>query len=245
MRNGRPEGAEPLSASVRRRIGVEVKDEALLRQALCHRSAVPFDAGMSYERLEFLGDAVLSFLLCEWLYVEFPGMSEGDMAKRRAFLASKPVLADVGLEFGLDDIIMVGPTAEVGSDRHRHSIRADVVEALIGAVYLNRGLRSARGLVRRLLKRAFRHIATAGYDVDSKTRLQELTQARYGVLPTYEVSAPEGEAHRPTFTAVVRVGERVLGTGRGASKKAAQQEAARRAIEKIDEAGGPAHGETH
>lgn len=238
MRNGRAAGPDSLAASVRQRIGVELKDEELLRNALCHRSAVPLDAGMSYERLEFLGDAVLGFILCEWLYLTFPGLSEGEMAKRRAYLASKPVLAEAGLRAGLDDVIMVGPIAETNVERHRVSIRADVVEALIGAVYLDRGLRTARNLVHRLLKAAFHRVAEEGCDTDSKTRLQELTQARWGMLPTYDVPAPEGEPHQPTFTAVVSLGNRVLGVGRGPSKKAAQQEAARCALDGIDDAGG-------
>lgn len=244
MRNGRAGGPDSLAASIRQRIGVELKDEQLLRKALCHRSAVPLDAGLSYERLEFLGDAVLSLILCEWLYVTLPSMSEGDMAKRRAYLASKPVLAEAGRMAGLDEVIVLGPTAEVNGERHRASIRADVVEALIGAVYLDRGLRSARSLVRRLLKSAFQRVSEDGCATDSKTRLQELTQARWGMLPTYDVPAPEGEAHQPTFTAVVRLGGRVLGVGRGPSKKAAQQEAARCALDSLDEAGGLPNGQT-
>ena len=244
MIDGPAGDAGSLAASVQRRIGVVLRDQALLQHAFRHRSAVPFDAGMSYERLEFLGDAVLSFLLCEWLYREFPDMSEGDLAKRRAFLASKPVLAEAGLAAGLDELVEMGPTAEPAGDRHRASIRADVVEALIGAVYLDRGIRSARGLVRRLLKRAFRRISTDGCDADSKTRLQEVTQARYGVLPEYDMAPPEGAPHQPTFTAVVRVRGKALGTGRGASKKEAQQEAARHALETICDGGGPIHVET-
>jgi ribonuclease-3 len=229
---------EALAAVVRQRIGVAFKDDELLHHALCHRSAVPQDAGQSYERLEFLGDAVLGFVICDWLYRTFPDLAEGEMAKRRAYLASEQVLAEAGREAAIEELIYMGATAEASGDRQRASICADVVEALVGAVYLDRGVRAARGLVRRLLRRAFRRVAKEGCQTDSKTRLQELTQARWGVLPTYEMSPPEGEPHKPTFTATVRLGEQVLGIGSGPSKKAAQQQAASAALENLKPSGG-------
>lgn len=219
-----------VAAEVCRRIGVQFRDTALLQRALSHRSAVPLDPSASYERLEFLGDAVLSFAICDWLYRSFAGLSEGEMAKRRAYLASEPVLAEAAQIFGLDELIVVGQTLNATGERQRSSIQADVVEALIGAVYLDRGIRSARSLVRRLLRRAVKRVTEGDFDLDSKTRLQELTQARWGVLPSYEMPPPVGEPHRPTFTAVVSLGDRVLGRGQGPSKKAAQQDAARAAL---------------
>ena len=226
--------APDLVATVCRRIGTQIRDTGLLRQALRHRSAVPAEPYASYERLEFLGDAVLSFAICNWLYRSFPGLSEGDMAKRRAYLASEAVLAEVAQGLGLDELILVAQTLNADGERRRTSIQADVVEALIGAVYLDSGIRSAQAMVRRLLKPAMKRVSKGAFESDCKTRLQELTQARWGVLPVYAMPPPAGEPHCPTFTAIVSLGGRVLGTGRGPSKKAAQQEAARAALVTLD-----------
>ncbi|NLI00276.1 MAG: ribonuclease III [Chthonomonadales bacterium] len=234
MRACSTNGPGDLALALHQRIGTLIYDEGLVRRALSHRSSVPSDHSESYERLEFLGDAVLGFAICEWLYRECPHLSEGEMAKRRAYLASEPVLAEAARSARLDDLIILGPTLAASGERQRASIQADVVEALIGAVYLNRGMRSARGLVRRLLRRAMRRMSLDDFDPDCKTRLQELTQSRWGGLPTYEMSPPTGLPHQPTFTAVVRMGDRVLGTGHGPSKKAAQQEAARAALATLD-----------
>ncbi|MBM3495819.1 MAG: ribonuclease III [Armatimonadetes bacterium] len=230
MSEGNSRDMAPLVAAVRERLRVTVTDDELLLRALSHRSAVPQEPGASYERLEFLGDSVVSLVVCEWLYLNFPDLPEGEMAKRRGYLVSEPVLAEAGRAVGIDDLVVLGPTAEASGDRRRASVRSDVLEAIVGAVFVDRGIRTARGLVRRLLKPALRRVSRGDFEADHKTRLQEMTQARWRALPVYAIGPPAGEPHCPTFTAVVSVGDRVLGAGHGASKRAAQQEAARVAL---------------
>jgi ribonuclease-3 len=233
MSEERADPCDDLLQAVRDRLGVTFSDAVTVRRALCHRSAVPQDPGASYERLEFLGDSVISLVVCEWLYRSFPELPEGELAKRRGYLVSGPVLSEAGRLAGVDELVAVGATAAESDDRQRASIRADVIEAIVGAAYVDRGLRTARALVRRLLRPALKHASGCGFESDHKTRLQELTQARWRTLPIYAIGQPSGEPHRPTFTATVSLGDRVLGSGQGASKRLAQQAAAREALTRL------------
>ncbi|MCB2223299.1 MAG: ribonuclease III [Actinobacteria bacterium] len=223
---------EQRAAALQRAIGHTFADPGLLQQALTHRSHTSEDEGdPSNERLEFLGDAVLDLVVAEELYRRFD-LPEGAMAKARAGVVDEPSLAELAAELGLGECLLLGRGEEASGGRQKPSILSDAMEALLGAVYLDGGMEPARRLVlERLGGRIGSRAASPGVR-DYKTRLQEVLAAD-GRVPDYDV-AGEGPDHLRHFTAVVSCGGEVLGTGRGTSKKRAQQEAARAALAGLD-----------
>ncbi|MGC8763385.1 MAG: ribonuclease III [Acidobacteriota bacterium] len=217
------------------RLGRFFKDPALLEQALTHPSAA-VEAGLprraSYERLEFLGDALLNFLVGELLFHRFPGEEEGTLSRMRAFWVSQPVLAEVARSLGLGAALRFGrgERRQEGSGKER--ILASALEALLGALYLDGGLPAARRLVQVHWRDAIRRRGLGVLDEDAKTRLQEARQARGLPLPVYR-TGPEGEG----FVSVVLLDGEEAGEGRGPTRKAAEQAAARRALARLQEAG--------
>ena len=211
------------------------KDTTLLATALTHRSCAyerGDDAGASYERLEFLGDALLGLLVSDWLYRDDATAAEGVMSRRRQSVVRTSTLADIGSRMGLGEAIRLGRGEERTGGRQKPSLLADVFEAVLGAVYLDGGIRSARAFVRRQLGSAL--AATRGASStrdDFKTRLQEKTQARLQETPRYRIVSTTGPDHALEFVAEVCVGHSVLGRGTGPNRKRAEQDAARRALE--------------
>ncbi len=208
-------------------------ETALLRQALTHRSYA-FEHGSmhTYERLEFLGDAVLSLLVTDLLYAQMPDASEGSLAKLRAAAVKTSSLADVGRELGLGDFVQLGKGETTTGGADKDSILADTFEAVLGAVYLDRGFAAAAHLVGRLFPDRLRQLATRGASLDYKTSLQELSAARFEALPVYKIEE-EGPDHDKRFTARVEVDGRIRGVGTGRSKKQAEQAAAREAYRQL------------
>lgn len=209
-------------------LGHRFTDPSLLSLALSHRSLTAEGEGdESNERLEFLGDAVLSLVVAAELH-ETSDLSEGEMAKVRAAVVNEATLAGVARSVGLDRLIKMGKGEEASGGRDKPSILADALEALIGAVYLDGGLEAARrGVLERWRPLIAERSASPG-GRDYKTRLQEVL-ARSGQVPEYDV-AGAGPDHAKSFTARVRVGGKTLGDGAGSSKKRAQQDAARAAL---------------
>ncbi len=217
------------------RLGVSFKDEGLLDLALTHRSyAYENEITETNERLEFLGDAILNLCVTDLLYARFPQYLEGDLAKLRASLVSEPALADVAGELELGSAISLGRGESQSGGRSKPSIKADGLEAVIGAVYLDSGIVG----VRKLVKRLFGHLveAAAGKEIpkDAKTRLQEIVTRRHGMLPKYRVVG-SGPDHAKRFRAEVFVNEELSGFGEGRSKKEAEQAAAAVALETLDQ----------
>lgn len=213
---------------------VRFRDMELLKQSLRHRSVTAETGAASNERLEFLGDAILGFVVCDWLMARMPQASEGMLAKAKAYLVSEECLARAALELGLDAAIELSSAEEAAGGRSRSSILADALEAVFAAVYLDAGWRSARSVVRRALKTSFQHLEGGWYSGDYKSRLQERVQAAYGELPQYRIVAAEGLDHDKTFTAQVLVAGNVAGLGTGRSKKQAEQSAAKAALEHFE-----------
>lgn len=213
-------------------LGVSVPDE-LLRVALSHSSYANESGGVSNERLEFLGDAVLNLALAEFLYRRFPERDEGELSKIRAVVVSRPVLAQVARRLGLGEHLLLGRGEELAGGRERPSILAAALEALFGAVFLSHGYEEARGLAERLLGPEARRYA-AERSPDYKSLLQELGQRRYGALPAYEVVQSEGPEHKKVFTVSVELGGS-RAVGRGRSKKEAEQAAAKRLYLDLEE----------
>ncbi|MGH2730857.1 MAG: ribonuclease III [Actinomycetota bacterium] len=200
--------------------------------ALTHRSyAFEQSEPTSHnERLEFLGDAVLGVVVTDLIYVEYPELSEGEMARLRASVVNTSALADIGRSIGLGEHIRLGKGEESSGGRDKDSLLADSFEAVVGAVYLDRGVRAVKDALTPLFAgRIARSIAGPRYDV--KTALQELV-VRRGGFPSYRV-ASSGPDHDKRFTAHVYVDDELYGVGSGRSKKEAEQAAALEALERI------------
>lgn len=210
------------------------KDAGLLRCALTHRS-YSNERGEedNYERLEFLGDAVLGLVASRWLYDHYPQEPEGLLAKRKSFLVSAPVLARFGKSIGVGPEILLG-VGEARSGGHtKASILADAVEAVFGAVYLDGGSRAVRKVIVRFLRDALEERSNV-FHTDPKTRLQEMVQARGWALPQYRVVTESGPDHRKRFTVECAVEGEAAGIAEGRSKKLAEQAAAILALERLD-----------
>lgn len=221
-----------------RRIGWQVLDEGLLVACFAHRSWCAENPGWaSNERLEFLGDAVLGLAVTDHVFRAYPSLPEGELAKVRASLVSSVALAEVASPLGLGDALLLGKGEDATGGRTKQSIVADAMEAVIGAVYLDRGRSAADELVLRLLGDRIEEAAAGPGGEDYKTRLQELCSRRFEQLPEYRVQ-DRGPDHAKHFDAVVSIGGRRQGRGGGRSKKQAEQAAARVAWEAL--AGGDA-----
>ncbi|NGO00096.1 ribonuclease III [Grimontia sp. S25] len=216
---------------LQRRIGYEFSDAALLSLALTHRSA----SGNHNERLEFLGDSILSFVVADDLYHRFPNVDEGDMSRMRATLVRGNTLAELGREFELGDVLQLGPGELKSGGFRRDSILADAVEAIIGAIYLDSDLETVRGIILSWYKQRLETIQPGANQKDPKTRLQEFLQGRRKPLPAYNVTKVQGEAHNQQFTVECEVAglDRPV-VGKGSSRRKAEQAAAELALQKLD-----------
>ncbi len=201
-------------------------EPALLVRALTHRSFAYENGGLpTNERLEFLGDSVLGLVVTDTLYRTHPDLPEGQLAKLRAAVVNSRALAEVARGLDLGSFIRLGRGEEGTGGRNKASILADTLEAVIGAVYLDRGLDAASHLVHRLFDPLIEKSSSLGAGLDWKTSLQELTATESLGVPEYLVSE-SGPDHAKTFTAAARVGGVTYGTGTGHSKKEAEQQAA-------------------
>ncbi|HEU5032869.1 MAG TPA: ribonuclease III [Spirillospora sp.] len=215
-------------------LGVEVTGD-LLERALTHRSYAYENGGLpTNERLEFLGDSVLGLVVTDTLFRGHPDLPEGQLAKLRAAVVNMRALAGVARALGVGAHIRLGRGEEGTGGRDKASILADTLEALIGAVYLDRGLDEASALVHRLFDALIARSAGLGAGLDWKTSLQELTAVEELGVPEYHV-AESGPDHQKTFRASVRVGGTTYGSGEGRSKKEAEQHAAEAAWNAIRE----------
>jgi ribonuclease III len=217
------------------RLGWDVADDELLFQALAHRSWCAENDGVtSNERLEFLGDAVLGLVVTDHLFRTYPDLPEGELAKVRASVVNSAALAEVAAELGVGEAMLLGKGEDQSGGREKPSILADAMEALLGAVYLDRGRVVVGRLIMRLLGARIEEAAAGPGGQDYKTRLQELCARTFDQLPSYTV-ADRGPDHAKEFDALVRVDGVVKGYGRGRSKKQAEQAAAREAWEQLSE----------
>ena len=218
------EAADP--AGLSHALGVPITAETLER-ALTHRSYAYENGGLpTNERLEFLGDSVLSLVVTDTLYNGHPDLPEGQLAKLRAAVVQMSTLAEVAAhELNLGSYVRLGRGEEGTGGRDKPSILADTLEAVIGATYIDCGLAEADGLVHRLFDPVIKRAALLGAGLDWKTSLQELTADRGLGVPDYQVR-DSGPDHQKMFRAVVKVGARELGSGEGRSKTAAEQLAA-------------------
>ncbi len=223
-------------AALQQTLGVSFDDVSLLEQALVHSSYINENPGftlVSNERLEFLGDAVLGLVVAEKLYQGSPNFTEGEMSKLRAALVRRDTLARMARAIGLGNYLYLGKGEEANDGRRKTVNLAGALEAVIAAIFLDKGSSTARDFILRLLDVELHKVVSQSVGVDYKSELQELTQAREQQTPTYHVIGAAGPDHDKRFTVEVRLGKAVLGRGSGKSKKAAETEAARLALEKL------------
>ncbi len=234
MTRGRKPEASPVD--VRQRIelaetilGHTFADKDLARRALTHPSAVEVrDPNAYYERLEFLGDSIVGFLIAEELFRRFPSMDEGGLTRIRVSVVSRSALGKVAAELGLADALVVGQSERGTGGRGLKSALGNVYEALVAALYLDAGLDTARGWVLATLGPLISEDVAVSLE-NPKSELQERLQAR-GNAPTYHLVSQDGPPHARTFTVEVSVGGTVVGSGTGQTKKEAEAEAAAAAI---------------
>lgn len=212
---------------LQRKLGYTFNHQELLQQALTHRSA----SSKHNERLEFLGDSILSFVIANALYHRFPRVDEGDMSRMRATLVRGNTLAELAREFDLGECLRLGPGELKSGGFRRESILADTVEALIGGVFLDSNIQTVEQLILNWYKTRLDEISPGDKQKDPKTRLQEYLQGRHLPLPSYLVVQVRGEAHDQEFTIHCQVSglsEPVVGTG--SSRRKAEQAAAEQAL---------------
>ena len=230
-----PDGSEAVAPELDDALGVRFSDPSIRAAALTHRSyAFEQELDVNNERLEFLGDAVLGLVVTDVAYTDFPEMPEGELAKLRAAIVNMSALADVARDLRLGDFVMLGKGEEMSGGRDKASILADALEAILGAIYLDRGLGTARAFIERLFRpRMVAYVRGEG-ERDYKTILQELASADLHAMPEYKIS-DQGPDHLKEFTATVFLNGKAWGRGIGRSKKEAEQQAAHEAYEKLSD----------
>ncbi len=215
------------------KIAYEFGDPSLFEQALTHRSA----GGQHNERLEFLGDGVLNFIVAHALYQSDPSATEGDLSRQRARLVRKETLADVAREIELGESLRLGPGENRSGGYRRDSILADALEALVGAIYLDGGYDAAAAIVRRWFVPRIAALPDSEALKDAKTRLQEVLQSQGITLPTYQLVDARGPDHLRIFRVSCQVPELDLVTeGEDSSRRKAEQVAASEMLRQIDQA---------
>ena len=214
-----------------RSIGYQFSDSRLIEQALTHRSA----GGKNNERFEYLGDAVLGFVVADVLFQHFPDATEGELSRLRSSLVKRDTLADIAREYSLGDYLTLG-SGELRSGGHaRSSILADSLEAIFAAIYLDGGYQQVREIILSIFSERFNNLSLNDQQKDPKTRLQELLQSRKLSLPSYEVTEIKGDPHEQVFHVICvidELGQKIMGAG--SSRRKAEQDAAAHMLSVLD-----------
>jgi len=217
-------------------IGYFFQREEFPLEALTHRTFShehPSEARYFNERLEFLGDSVLGMIISEELFKRFPGWNEGKLSKLKAAVVQDKSLAVIAGKLNLGAHVKLGKGEELTGGRNKPSLLADAFEALIAAVYLDGGLKAARSVIIRLFDAEIGDVVKQGGLYDPKTNLQELAHRMFGKQPEYRLVGQSGPDHRKTFQVELVLAGNVLGDGSGSSKKVAEQEAAKQALDSL------------
>lgn len=214
------------------RLGYTFLDRSLLEAALTHSSALSSGSVRAGEQLEFLGDAVLGVVIADVLLNAFPLLDEGELSKRRATLVRAPTLAAKARALGVGQALRLSRGEERGGGRDKASILASTYEAVLGAIYRDGGFERAKAVITRHFAEDLERGGVAGAP-DWKTLLQERVQAHHRTVPDYRLAAEEGPAHARLFRVAVWIGDQCLASGEGTSKREAEQQAARVALEAL------------
>jgi ribonuclease-3 len=222
-------------SELQQQIAFTYRDPRLLERALTHKSYANENRLSEHnERMEFLGDSVLSLVVSELLMNALPGASEGELSRIRAAVVSEPSLAAVARTIGLGEFLLVGRGEEQTGGRDKDSLLADSLEALVASLYLDGGMEPAGAFITRFFRDTIDRVQAAGGAADHKTELQELCQERLKILPEYRVVSETGPDHRKEFTVELSIRGEVCGRGTGRNKKEAEQRAAKEALERLN-----------
>ncbi len=220
---------------LQKELKLKFKDKSLLNRALTHRSYVnEYRTGpKDNERLEYLGDSVLAVVINEYLFKRYEDYPEGDLAKIKSAVVSETTLAKVATEINLGSFLLMGKGEERCGGRERSSILANTFEAVIGAIYLDSGLKESKRYILSLLKSHIERVDKQSYLRDPKTALQEYVQGKYKERPYYEVIDVSGPDHKKQFTVQLSIQGKDVATGVGTSKRKAEMDAAKRILQEI------------
>jgi len=215
------------AAALQRQLEHQFADHSLLELAMTHRSR----GANNYERLEFLGDSILGFVIADWLYVSFPDLSEGRLSRMRSSLVRKETLAEVARSLNLSDYLILGEGELKSGGFNRDSILSDTVESLIGALFLDADLDVASQFIRKCFQQHMQQAGKQTSHKDPKSRLQEAMQKQGFELPSYEVTAISGQQHEQTFTVSCKLSELAISAeGEDRSRRRAEQAAAEQVL---------------
>ena len=219
------------------RLDFQFEDYSLLQRALTHRSFVnenPQENQQDNERLEFLGDSVIDFVVAAYLFDHFPDMDEGQLTMLRSALVRTNTLAGIARKLGVGQALQLGIGEDEGGGRERLPNLCAAFEAIVGAIYLDQGLDKAEQWIVALIPPVLEQIIAAEDHIDAKSGFQIWSQAQHNITPSYQVISSEGPDHDKRFTVAVLVGDEIWGTGIGSSKQSAAQKAARSALDQVE-----------
>lgn len=227
-----------MSKELEKKLGIKFNNPELLKRALTHRSYLNENRSVdkSNERLEFLGDAVLELIVSDYLYREYSERPEGDLTSFRSAIVRTESLALASRELGYGKYLRLAKGEEESGGRDKDYILANTFEAILGAIYIDHGYEVCKKLVTKILISKIENIVKNRLDIDSKTRIQEVVQSKYGRTPTYVVLKEHGPDHNKKFVVGVKVGKKIIGKGRGTSKQRAEEDAAKKGLEYIEKA---------
>ncbi len=220
-----------------KKLGYRFRHKKILKNSLTHKSYANekrLEASAHNERLEFLGDAVLELVVSHLLMENYPESAEGDLSKLRASIVNEKTLANVAREHCLGEYLYLGRGEEMGAGREKSSLLADALEAVLGAVYLDRGFKKAFKVIKKIALELFDQVGQEGFYKDYKTQLQERAQTLFRMVPKYKLVAESGPDHDKTFEVNILIRGEVLGKGSGKSKKNAEQDAAKQALAHLE-----------
>lgn len=217
-------------------LGIKFKDISLLQTALTHRSYLNEHREESEhnERLEFLGDAVLELITSDYLFSTYPDRAEGDLTSFRSAIVRTESLAEASRELNYGNYLRMARGEEESGGQEKDYLLANTFEAVLGAIYVDQGYEKCKELVHRILIPKVKDIVENRLDIDGKTKIQEVAQARYQITPTYEIIKEEGPDHDKVFTVAVMLEDKVIGKGEGSSKQKAEEAAAQDGLKYID-----------
>jgi ribonuclease-3 len=225
-------------ARFEKEIGYSFKNISLLVDAFTHKSFAHENQNneVSFnERMEFLGDAVLELVISEYLYREYSEFTEADLSRIKSYAVQESTLADIAKKLNVGKFLRLGKGEEITGGRKKPSLLADAFEALLAAIYLDSGYRKTREFILHHFIEKIIKTASDDFIFDFKTRLQEIVQAKFGILPDYVTHKEEGPEHEKIFEVKVYINDKVYGSGKGKSKKSAAQIAAKAGLKKIQE----------
>ncbi len=221
-------------------LGYRFRSKYQLKNALTHKSYANerrLDAIDHNERLEFLGDAVLELVVSHLLMDAYPEAAEGELSKLRASIVNEKTLAGVAKEHNLGEYLYLGKGEEIGAGREKPSLLANALEAVLGSIYMDRGFKKAFKVIKRIALELFQQVGQEGFYKDYKTQLQEKAQTMFKTVPKYKLVGETGPDHDKTFEVNLTIRGESYGVGSGKSKKSAEQNAAREALDALEKRG--------